>query len=115
VAWRKRELWKILRNLLGRVCKAGPKACRTARDGNTDPSNMKPVDSFIPLKPAARISRGAAGKFYRRARMIIAMPATKHRNMAPSNFEVMGGAARNSLQMKTPQSAATMVAPWPSP
>ena len=31
--------------------------------------------------------------------------------MAPRSLEVPGGAVRNSFQMKTPQSAATIVAP----
>src|SRR5262249_10559737 len=50
-----------------------------------------------------------------RASTIRANPLRKHPNMAVSNLLVPAGAARNSFQMKTPQKAATIVAPCPSP
>src|SRR5215472_17055944 len=50
-----------------------------------------------------------------RARIISASPARKQPNMAAINRLVPGGAARNSFQMNTPQKAATIVAPCPSP
>ncbi len=50
-----------------------------------------------------------------RASTISASPARKLPNMAASNVEVPAGAVRNSFQINTPQNAATMVAPWPSP
>jgi hypothetical protein len=50
-----------------------------------------------------------------RARMMSARPTRKHPNIAAINLKVPSGASRNSFQMKTPQNAAIIVAPWPSP
>src|SRR6202007_3020807 len=47
--------------------------------------------------------------------MINASPARKHANMETINLDVPDGAARNSFQINTPQNAATIVAPCPSP
>lgn len=49
------------------------------------------------------------------AAMISAIPNTKLANMTKSSLPVPLGASRNSRQMKTPQMAATSVAPCPSP
>ena len=49
------------------------------------------------------------------AAMISVMPRMKLRNMMKSSVPVPLGASRNSRQIKTPQIAATRVAPCPSP
>jgi len=50
-----------------------------------------------------------------RARTMSASPVRKLANIAASKAGVPGGAVRNSFQMNTPQNAAIIVAPWPSP
>ena len=47
--------------------------------------------------------------------MIIASPVMKSPNMAVMSRPVPAGAPANSFQTKTPQAAATIVAPWPRP
>jgi len=37
----------------------------------------------------------------------------KQKNMATSSVRTRGDGERNSRQMKTPQAAETIVAPWP--
>ena len=51
----------------------------------------------------------------RRATTINVKPTTNAANMRARSREVPGGASLNSFQMKTPHSAATRVAPCPSP
>jgi len=50
-----------------------------------------------------------------RAKTMSASPVRKLANIAANKVDVPGGAVRNSFQMNTPQNAATIVAPWPSP
>src|ERR1700747_780334 len=47
--------------------------------------------------------------------MINTSPTRKQANMETINLDVPDGAVRNSLQINTPQNAATIVAPCPSP
>lgn len=50
-----------------------------------------------------------------RASTISMSPAMNEANIIARSLFVPAGAVLNSFQMNTPQSAATMVAPWPMP
>src|SRR5208283_1335047 len=74
-----------------------------------------PVHRKCPEKKVC-LSEITLSDFYEvRAKMISASPTRKQPNMAAINRVVPGGAVRNSFQMNSPEKAATMVAPCPSP
>jgi hypothetical protein len=73
--------------------------------------SMVGVTGFEPATPTSRTRLS----YTVRAITMRASPIRKLPNIAASSVDVPSGAVRNSFQMNTPQIAATIVAPWPSP